>query len=93
MHNGICAKNTENNPKATNRVDMPVVDGQEEIDKVVKALKVGQVDIKAPHSEKTKLNLKTKGDEDKEREEEVVEKETEEVSEGRKLTRRFKEFF
>ena len=84
---------SKKHPKAPSRVDMPVIDGQEEINKVVKALKIGQIDIKAPHSEKTKLNLKTKGDEDKEREEEVVEKETEEVTEAKKLTQRFKEFF
>ena len=83
---------TEKHPDAPNRVDMPVVDRQAEIDKVVAAIGKGQVDIKAPFSKETE-KLKTKGQEDEEVEAEMEEKETEEVSEGKKLTRRFKEFF
>lgn len=60
---------TNKHPKAPSRIDMPVIEKQPNIDKVVAKLAAGEIDIHPPYSKETSSKLKTKGDEDKEREE------------------------
>jgi hypothetical protein len=64
---------TKKHPKAPSRIEMPAIEKQPNIDKVVAKLAAGEIDIHPPYSKETSSKLKTKGDEDKEREEEKEE--------------------
>jgi len=68
---------TEKHPNAPSRVDMPVISAPDgDLKKVLAKLSSGEMDIKEPFTKEVKKliqGLKTKGDEDKEREEEKEE--------------------
>jgi len=59
--------NLNKHPKAPSRINMPVIEKQPNIDKVVAKLAAGEIDIHPPYSKETSSKLKTKGDEDKEK--------------------------
>ena len=60
----------EKHPNAPSRVDMPVIDAAKgDLKKVLAKIQGGEMDIKSPFSKDTNALLKTKGEEDKEREE------------------------
>jgi hypothetical protein len=66
--------NTDKHPNAPSRVDMPVIDAAKgDLKKVLAKVSAGEMDIKKPFTDSVSGLLKTKGDEDKESEEEIKE--------------------
>ena len=71
MRSNANALKTDIHPNAPNRVDMPVIDG-DEIPDVLAKLKAGKIDFKPDYSDETKSKMKGNGKGEKEPEKQVA---------------------